>query len=185
MLHFLCRKLHFLSQPSFFFNKITSRHKKKKLFTSVMPAGWRQSSVGSSTPAAELMAVVGTKVGALCMRPTDLTRGSQATVLLGLHPLHCSCCEVKTVNLSPFGVRDCPILILHMVLRITGLIVVVSICPGLVHVGSRVPVALRLGILLIASVVLVNHWLKFLCRFNFVLFLQMLLEFGNHVFWTW
>jgi hypothetical protein len=28
-----------------------------------MPAGWRQSSVGSSTPAAELPAVVATKVG--------------------------------------------------------------------------------------------------------------------------
>ncbi len=96
---------------------------------------------------------------------TDLTRCSQATVLLGLHPLHGSCCEVKTVSLSPFGVRGCPIaptpcpiLILPMViLRITRLIVVVSICPGLVHVGNRVPVALRLGILLIASVSLVNH----------------------------
>jgi hypothetical protein len=34
---------------------------------------------------------------------TDLTRCSEATVLLGLHPLHCSCCEVKTASLSPFG----------------------------------------------------------------------------------
>jgi hypothetical protein len=47
-------------------------------------------------------------VDTLCM-PTDLTRCSQDTVLLGLHPLHCSCCEVKTVNLSPFGVWGCPI----------------------------------------------------------------------------
>ncbi len=43
---------------------MVSRHKKIKikLFSSVMPAGWRQSSVGSSTPAAELPAVVATKV---------------------------------------------------------------------------------------------------------------------------
>ena len=34
---------------------------------------------------------------------TDLTRCSEATVLLGLYPLHYSCCEVKTVSLSPFG----------------------------------------------------------------------------------
>jgi hypothetical protein len=32
-------------------------------------------------------------------------RCGQATILLGLHPLHCSCCEVKTASLSPFGVR--------------------------------------------------------------------------------
>jgi hypothetical protein len=103
-----------------------------------------------------------------------------------LHPLHCSCCQVKTVSLSPFGVWDWPILILQVViLRITLLIVVVAICPGLVHVGSRVPVSLSLGILLMTSVSLVNHWLKLLWRFNFVLFLSMLLEFSNHVFWTW
>ncbi len=90
--------------------------------------------------------------------PADLTRCSQGTGLLGLHPLHYSCCEVKTASLSPFGVRVCPILILPMVIRrITGLIVVVSICPDLVHVGSRVPVTLCLGILLIASVSFVNH----------------------------
>ena len=41
-------------------------------------------------------------VGALRMT-TDLTRCSEVTVLLGLHPLHCSCCEVKTASLSPFG----------------------------------------------------------------------------------
>jgi hypothetical protein len=53
---------------------------------------------------------------------------------------------------------DTCILILPMIiLRITPLIVLVSICPCLVHVGSRVPVALRLGVLLIASVSLVNH----------------------------
>jgi hypothetical protein len=58
----------------------------------------------------------------------ELTCCSQTTVLLGLHPLHCSCCEVKTASLSPFGVLVCPILILPMViLRITRLIVVVSI----------------------------------------------------------
>ena len=69
--------------------------------------------------------------------PTDLTRCSQVTVLLGLHPLHYSCCEVKTVILSPFGLRvcpitraPCPILILPiLILRITPLIVVVSISP--------------------------------------------------------
>ena len=39
-----------------------SRHKKiKKLFSSVIPAGWRKSSDDSSTPAAELSAVVATK----------------------------------------------------------------------------------------------------------------------------
>jgi hypothetical protein len=41
-------------------------------------------------------------VTTLCIS-ADLTRCSQATVLLGLHPLHYSCCEVKTVSLSPFG----------------------------------------------------------------------------------
>ncbi len=60
-----------------------------------------------------------------------------------------------------------------------------SISPCLVHVGSRVPVALRLGILLIACVSLVNHWLKLLWRFDFVLFFPIPLEFGNHVLWTW
>jgi hypothetical protein len=53
--------------------------------------------------------------------------------------------SLRMPSLSPFGVQGCPILILHMViLRITDLIVVVSICPGLVHVGNRVPVVLRL-----------------------------------------
>ncbi len=47
-------------------------------------------------------------VATLCMS-NDLTCCSQATVLLGLHPLHCSCCEVKTVTLSPFGLWVCPI----------------------------------------------------------------------------
>jgi hypothetical protein len=72
-----------------------------------------------------------------------------------------------------------------VILRITRLIVVVSICPGLVHVGSRVPVTLCLTILLMTSVSLVNHWLKLLWRFNFVLFLPMFLEFDNHVFSSW
>jgi hypothetical protein len=44
---------------------------------------------------------------------------------------------------------------------------------------------LRLGILLIPSVSLVNHWLKLLWRFDFVLFFPIFLVFGNHVFWIW
>ncbi len=131
-------------------------------------------------------------VAALRM-PADLTRCSQATILLDLHPPHCSCSEVKTARLSPFGVRGCPItrvschiLILPiLILRITPLIVVVSIYPCLLHVGSRVPLVLRLGILLIPSVSLVNHWLKLLWRFDFVLFFPIFLVFGNHVFWIW
>jgi hypothetical protein len=35
-----------------------------------------------------------------------LTRCSQATVLLGLHPLHFSCCEVKTVRVFLFSITD-------------------------------------------------------------------------------
>ncbi len=35
---------------------------------------------------------------------TDLTRSSQTTILLVLHPLHFSCCQVKTEIMSPFGV---------------------------------------------------------------------------------
>jgi hypothetical protein len=71
----------------------------------------------------------------------------------------------KTEILPPFGVRgcpitraSCPILILPiLILRITTLIVVVSICPYLVLVGSRVPLVWCLGILLIPSVSLFNH----------------------------
>ena len=41
--------------------------------------------------------------------------------------------------------------------RLTLLIVIISICHYLHNVGNRVPVAYRLGILLMDSVSLVNH----------------------------
>jgi hypothetical protein len=51
-----------------------------------------------------LSASVGHRNDVAALRMTaDLTRCSEATVLLGLNPLHCSCCEVKTASLSPFG----------------------------------------------------------------------------------
>ena len=44
-----------------------------------------------------------------------------------------------------------------VIIRISRLIVVVSICLGLVHVVSRGPVSLLVDILLIASISLFNH----------------------------
>ena len=96
----------------------------------------------------------------------DLTDCSKGTVLFRLYPVHCSCCEVKTASLSAFELRACPftpfpLLILIFILRgifgnalliIALLIVMVSICTRLRNVGSRVPVAYRLGIVLIGSV---------------------------------
>jgi hypothetical protein len=66
-------------------------------------------------------------------------------------------------------------------LRLALLIVVISICRCLRNVGSRVPVAYRLGILLMGSVSLVNQWLKSRYRFDLVFFFSLVVELNNHV----